>query len=260
MDDPQLDNENRIESESEDNPEDESLMEDSDEDLDNWNLNYDNECDFWIDLKNKGFIYIPEICPTCNKGKLEIKKYNSKDVVNPYYIRCNYPKCRKKNKLRTFSFMNKIKNVPASIIFEILENFFIIGLNANKIYKIVKEKYVKEVKERHIQKILEFFRQLIFIYMKIKYDTTLIGGFDHHGRPIIVALDESLFVKVNDQQIWVIGGIETKYQKIRLTTTQSRDMQTLEKFVNDNFMEGTHFTHDGWTGYNFLNNNINYSH
>ena len=77
--------------------------------------------------------------------------------------------------------MNKIKNVPASIIFEILENFFIIGLNANKIYKIVKEKYVKEVKERHIQKILEFFRQLIFIYMKIKYDTTLIGGFDHHG-------------------------------------------------------------------------------
>ena len=111
MDDPQLDNENRIESESEDNPEDESLVEDSDEDLDNWNLNYDNECDFWIDLKNKGFIYIPEICPTCKEGKLEIKKYNIKDVVNPYYIRCNYPKCRKKNKLRTFSFMNKIKNV-----------------------------------------------------------------------------------------------------------------------------------------------------
>ena len=37
-------------------------------------------------------------------------------------------------------------------------------------------------------------------------------------------------------------------------------MQILEKFVNDNFMEGTHFTHDGWTGYNFLSNNINYSH
>ena len=25
-------------------------------------------------------------------------------------------------------------------------------------------------------------------------------------------------------------------------------------------MEGTHFTHDRWAGYNFLNNNINYTH
>ena len=123
MDDPQLDNENRIESESEDNPEDESLVEDSDEDLDNWNLNYDNECDFWIDLKNKGFIYIPEICPTFNKGKIEIKKYNSENIVNLYYIRCNYSKCKKN--IRTLSFMIKIKNLPASIIFEFLENFFL---------------------------------------------------------------------------------------------------------------------------------------
>ena len=38
MDDPKFDNENRIESESEDNPEEESFVEDSDEDLDNWKL------------------------------------------------------------------------------------------------------------------------------------------------------------------------------------------------------------------------------
>ena len=261
MDDPKSDNENRIESESEDNPEEESLVEDSgDDDLDTWNLNYNKESEFWNDLKNKGFIYIPEICPTCNKGKMEIKKYFSKNIVNPYYIRCNYSKCRKKNNLRTFSFMNKIKNLPASIIFEILENFFIIGLNANKIYKILKEKYSKEINERHIQKILEYFREIIFIYMKIKYDTILIGGFNHEGLPKIVAIDESLFIEVNDQHIWVIGGSETKYKKLRLTTTQSRVIQALEKLVNDNFMEGTHFTHDGWTGYNFLNNNINYTH
>ena len=120
--------------------------------------------------------------------------------------------------------MNKIKNLPAFIKFEILENFFIIGLNTNKIFKILKEKYAKEVKERHIQKILEFFRQIIFIYMKIKYDTTLIGGFDHHGLPKIVSLDESLYIKINVQRMRVIGGIETKYQKIRLTITQNRDI------------------------------------
>ena len=96
MDAPKSDNENRIESESEDNPEEESLVEDSgDDELDNWNLNYNKECEFWIDLKNKGFIYIPEICPTCNKLKMEIKKYFSKNIVNPYYIRCNYSKCKK---------------------------------------------------------------------------------------------------------------------------------------------------------------------
>ena len=54
-------------------------MEDSeDDDLENWNLNYDEVYDFSIDLKNEGLIYIPEICPTCNNGKMEIKKYNSK--------------------------------------------------------------------------------------------------------------------------------------------------------------------------------------
>ena len=55
--------------------------------------------------------------------------------------------------------------------------------------------------------------------MKIKYDTTLIGGFDHYGVPKIVALDESLFVKINDQKICVIGGIETIFKKIRLAIT-----------------------------------------
>ena len=49
-------------------------------------------------------------------------------------------------------------------------------------------------------------------------------------------------------------------KKIRLVITKVRNIPALENFVYENFKEGTHFTHDGWTGYNFLNNNINYTH
>ena len=47
---------------------------------------------------------------------------------------------------------------------------------------------------------------------------------------------------------------------MRLEILKQRTSQNLEIFVNNNFMEGTHFTHDGWAGYNFLNDNINFSH
>ena len=82
--------------------------------------------------------------------------------------------------------------------------------------------------------------------MKLKYNSILIDGFDEGGIPKIVALDESLFVHDSlGQQVWVIGGIETKYRRIRLAITKIRNSVTLENFVNDNFLEGTHFTHDG---------------
>lgn len=97
--------------------------------------------------------------------------------------------------------------------------------------------------------------------MEIKYSKTLIGGFDDKGYSKLVALDESLFVHNEaGEQIWVIGGIETKYSRIRLMLSNSRNTTILENFVNENFLEGTHFIHDGWAGYRFLSNNINYTH
>ena len=59
----------------------------------------------------------------------------------------------------------------------------------------------------------------------------------------------SIDIIKTEQGEFSVEEIVTKYQKIRLKTTQSRDIQTLEKLVNDKFMEGTHFIHDGWSGY-----------
>ena len=68
------------------------------------------------------------------------------------------------------------------------------------------------------------------------YNKTLIGGFDNEGKSKIVAIDESLFVHDNNnKQIWVLGGIETKDQKIRLDIAKNRNIATLENFVYENF-------------------------
>ena len=47
--------------------------------------------------------------------------------------------------------------------------------------------------------------------MKIKYNHTLIGGFNQEGDPKLVAIDESIFFhNQNGETIWIIDGIETK--------------------------------------------------
>lgn len=53
---------------------------------------------------------------------------------------------------------------------------------------------------------------------------------------------------------------ETKERRVRLSISIIRNAQTLDNFINDNFYEGTHFTHDGWAFYAFVNNNPNYTH
>lgn len=47
---------------------------------------------------------------------------------------------------------------------------------------------------------------------------------------------------------------------MRLEIIKIRNSTNLEIFVNNNFKEGTHFTHDGWPGYTFLNDKMNYTH
>ena len=236
--------------------------EDNEDKEKDWNnLDYKEECNFWINLKSRGFIYIPSNCQKCNSGKYEIKKLEIKNIINPFYVRCNNKKFRKRVNLRNFSFLVYLRNTPASVTFAILENFLYIGLNAQKINQILSVKYKNNLNIRKIQKILEYFRKLIFIHYKLVYNKTLIGGLDNEGQSKIVAIDESLFIHdINNEQIWVLGGIETKDKNIRLSITKIRNIDNLENFVYENFIEGTHFTHDGWNSYNFLNNNINYTH
>lgn len=90
----------------------------------------------------------------------------------------------------------------------------------------------------------------------------MIGGFDHLNRSSIVAIDESLIIhNERGEQIWLLGGIETKERRVRLQLTKNRNQAIIEKFVNENFLEGTHFVHEAWPAYgNIFNNNISFTH
>ena len=90
----------------------------------------------------------------------------------------------------------------------------------------------------------------------------MIGGYDQLNRARVVAIDESLIIhNERGEQVWLLGGIETKERRVRLILTKNRNSATIEKFVYDNYLEGTHFVHDSWPAYaNFFDNTISYTH
>ena len=45
-----------------------------------------------------------------------------------------------------------------------------------------------------------------------------------------------------------------------LILSKDRTLNIIKTFVNNNFKEGTHFIHDDRAAYNFLNNNLNFTH
>lgn len=97
--------------------------------------------------------------------------------------------------------------------------------------------------------------------MEDKCNTTLIGGLNCLNYPINVAIDETLLLHNSaKEQIWIIGGIETKTRKVRLILAKDKSRNAIESFVNNNFQYGTHFIPDDWPSYNFLNKNINFIH
>ena len=226
-----------------------------------WNLDIKTEEKFLIKLIEDNYFYKPDICPCCNKGLYIIKKYKKPDIINIFFCECNNKICRKKVQLRNYSIFKICKNIPASVFFKILEWFFQHEKNATKIIELIKDKFQKIISIKTITKILHKIRIIIYLHMKKKYESTLIGGFNHLNKSRIVAIDECLIGhNKNGEQIWLIGGIETKEKRMRLMLSKVRNAVTLEKFVNENFYEGTHFTHDGWNGYIFLDNNISFTH
>lgn len=61
-----------------------------------WNIDVKFEENFVKKLIEDKIIYKPDLCPCCNVGKYEIKKYNNPDLIKIFYCQCNNKKCRKK--------------------------------------------------------------------------------------------------------------------------------------------------------------------
>ena len=63
-------------------------------------------------------------------------------------------------------------------------------------------------------------------------------------------------------QVWAVGGggVDTCLKNILLDIIRVRNTANIFTFIYNHFKEGTYFPHDGWSGYDFLFNYINYTH
>ena len=116
-------------------------------------------------------------------------------------------------------------------IIKILELFLCDEINVEKAKTTLNEKYNISLSLTVLYKIYRAFREVIYKYLLIVYQTEELGVEQEHG---IFAVDESLFNHINSNQIWVLGIINTSSKCFRLEATLDRSEQTLKKFIEMN--------------------------
>ena len=109
------------------------------------------------------------------------------------------------------------------MFFKILEWFFHHEKNATKISDLIKVSFKKIISVKAISKMLLKIRIILFLHMKRIYESTLIGGFDHLNKYRNVAIECLIGHNKNGEQIWIIGGIETKEKRMRLILSKERN-------------------------------------
>ena len=140
----------------------------------------------------KSFVKITEKLQTFK----EILKSNWGGVNN--YIRLRFRKMVQKGGVKQFrpirySFFRLHRNIPVSILAEIIRMFNINKLNAKQIYNELKTKYKRDIVSYiSITNILTHLRHVIADYIKYSYRKKQIGGSPTKNK--IVAIDESLFL------------------------------------------------------------------
>ena len=105
MDDPIYDKSFEEEPKDDKSFENQELLDEEGNDLSTkWKINIKDEDLFWRNLQKKGFTYEPTICSNCHQGKVELKKTNAQNLLNPFYLRCSFKKCRQKKISNIFLF------------------------------------------------------------------------------------------------------------------------------------------------------------
>ena len=66
------------------------------------------------------------------------------------------------------------------------------------------------------------------------------------------AIDELLFVHLDNQQLWVIGIINTITKKFRLELSFTRNATVLKTIIQKHIKRGNVIVSDAWAGYNWL--------
>lgn len=108
--------------------------------------------------------------------------------------------------------------------------FLIENKNDSEIDKYLANKYhIKPNYKTTILNILKKIRQVIAEYSKYKYKAVQIGG--EPNEDISVALDETLLAHCGREQVWLLGGYNTRNKNIRLDILLSREANNLKIFA-----------------------------
>ena len=160
-----------------------------------WNLDPKKEKIFWDKYLLNKYIYPPTTSSKCFHQSYRIYEKKNLDILNPYYMRCNRPRCRYKSSLREYLFLLLHPKIPGTYLIKILELFIKSKNNANQTFEIT----AKKISYQIIIKVLVNIRYAIADYLKDKYRKFQIGGDPTTNK--IVALDEYLILhdKLNQQ-------------------------------------------------------------
>ena len=114
----------------------------------------------------------------------------------------------------------------------------------------MKESYQCVPNYSTILKILNNIRYCIAEYLKYAYKLVQKGGDPNSNRT--VTIDETLITHIDSKQIWIVGAIDTTTKNVRLDVIPERNGHNLKIFVSNHILPGSNLTHDGWQGYNFI--------
>ena len=213
-----------------------------------WNITIPNERIIWKNYLIGIFILIPEICNICKKGHINLRDNNS--IINPFLGKCSNYKCNREFYLRKNTLFEYHRNIPASVLYNILKLWLLEEYDVTKIASKLKTFYnVEKVDSRFIYKFIHNNRILIANYLRTVYALDPLAyknKFQH------IAIDESLFTHKEGEQVWVVRLINSENNNIRLEIVKNRYSNTLKTIVEKYVGKGNYIISDSWSGYNFL--------
>ena len=137
-----------------------------------------------------------------------------------------------------------------------MQLFFLEKKKGLEIQKFLKNNIEKELNKNTIYKILTWLRTAIAHYLKDIYRLYKLGKSE---RGSLINIDESLFIHINDEKIWIVGAKNNQTCNIRLDVFKTRNEEDMKIFINNYIKEYNTIITDGWCTYQFLDHS-NYVH
>ena len=199
-------------------------------------------------LYKAGFLPGPGKC-SCESESFSIRIDNS-NFTSGICFRCTNNKCRKKFSIRINSLFAKFPQIKLRDLTEIINCFICLEFNTKKAVTYLKENKNVIISQNTLSKIYKEFRNIIYQYMKIVYNSEVISTENNND---YFAVDESLINHINNKQVWLLGIINNNTKDFRIEGAYNRDTNTLSNFISTYVEKGNVIISDGWQGYNYLN-------